>query len=241
MKIDLDGISLDNTDEQATGDVKAGRCVLNINTSDKRNVSSIDGPGGQGSSHNDLGRSAVVVTFEGTISGNNARTLIESIRSKFKAGDPVPFVSDLSGSADITKVIIANLMVNDTAGAKDRFDYSIVLKEYKEPPEAPRAPVSGGEGKTAGEEDEEDTPADGQAKEWSDDVASTSGDSNNTVQGKVLDADGSPKKGASVRVTSEDGEYSVETDDDGAYKLDDMPPGDYKASVEDENGGDHSP
>lgn len=241
MKIDLDGISLDNTDEQATGDVKSGRCVMNINTSDRRNVSSIDVPGGQGSSHNDLGRSAVVVAFDGTIYGSNARTLIESIRSKFKSGDPVPFISDISGSADITKVIIANLIVNDTAGAKDRFDYSIMLKEYKEPPEAPRAPASGGEGKTAGGEDEEETPADGQAREWSDDVAGASGDSNNTVQGKVLDDDGNPKKGTRVRVSSEDGEYSAETDDDGVYKLEDMPPGEYKASVEDEHAGDHGP
>jgi hypothetical protein len=237
MKIDLDGIALDNTEEQATGDIQQGRCVSNINTSDKRNVASVDVPGGQGSSHNDLGRSAVVVTFDGSIFGENARTLIESIRSKFKAGDPVPFVSDLSGSADITKVIIDNFVVNDAAGSRDRYDYSIVLKEYREPPEEPRAPGSG-DGSNISEEAGGETPADEEAKDWSEEVAGDSEGSINTITGKVLDTDGNPTKGVTVKISGDDGEHSVVTDDEGVYKLADVPPGTYTASIDDgENSG----
>jgi uncharacterized membrane protein len=50
----------------------------------------------------------------------------------------------------------------------------------------------------------------------------------------VLDADGNPRKGVKVTVRSADGEYSAETDDAGIYRFENMEPGEYDATVEEE-------
>lgn len=227
MKIDLDGITLDETQEQADGSIVAGRSVSNISTADKRNVVSYEAPGAQGSTHNDLGRSAVVISFDGTISGDNARAIVESIRSKFKAGKPVPFLSDLSGAADITKVLIDRFTVKDTAGSLDRYDYSIILKEYREPPEEPEAP-------SVEEKEAEGSDKDEAAGDWAEEEAEKSDEGVNIIVGKVLDIDGNPKKGVKVKVSGPEGEDIVETDDEGTYKLENLKPGEYTAIVDSE-------
>jgi hypothetical protein len=227
MKIDLDGILLNETQEQPDGSILAGRSVSNISTADKRNVVSYEAPGAQGSTHNDLGRSAVVISFDGTISGDNARAIIESIRSKFKAGEPLPFLSDLTGAADITRVLIDRFVVKDTAGSPDRYDYTIILKEYKEPPEEPEAPSIEGE---ASEESDQD----GAAEDWAEAEAEECDEGVNAITGRVLDSEGNPKKGVKVTVKFGDGEYSAETDDDGVYRLENLEPGEYTATVEEE-------
>jgi hypothetical protein len=244
MKIELDGIQLDNITED-TGGVSDGRSVSNISTADKRNITSQDAPGASGSSHNDQGRSAVVVSFDGTIFGENAKTLIEQIRSKFKGGEAVPFISDLTGMADITKVIIDNFKVNDSMGSKDRYDYSIVLKEYKEPPEEPSPPGTGAGGGKGGEEEgekegeegaggegeKEESEADKEAKKFVEDEAEKSDKGTNTVVGKVLDEEGNPKKGVSVKINGSE-DRSVVTDEEGAYKAENLPPGEYTVTVD---------
>ncbi len=225
MQIDLDGIALDETREQPDGSILAGRSVSNIATEDKRNVVSYEAPGAQGSSYNDLGRSAVAISFDGTISGDDARGIIASIRAKFKAGVPVSFLSDLSGAADITKVLIDRFAVKDTAGSPDRYDYSIVLKEYREPPEEPRVT----------EEEEEGLPGrEEAAEEWAEEEAVRSEEGVNSITGRVLDSEGKPRKGVKVTVRCTDGEYTVETDEDGVYRLDNLEPGEYTATVEGE-------
>jgi hypothetical protein len=233
MKIELDGIQLDDTSE-GTGGISDGRSVSNIGTADKRNVESYDAPGGQGSAHNDLGRSAVVVSFDGTIFGENAKTIVEQLRSKFKGGEAVPFISDLTGMADITKVIIDNFNVKDTEGSKDRYEYSIILKEYKEPPEEPDAPMfaagAGGEGE---EEEKTESEADKIAKEYVDDEADNAIKKYNRVSGIVCDADDNPMAGVLVTLTRDDGiVFSGTTDDKGKYRIESVDPGSYKVKVD---------
>ena len=134
MKIELDGIMLNETKEEASGGITDGRNIANLNVTNKRNSIPHDLPGMMGSAFQDLGRAAVVISFDGVISGQNSKSFLESLRGKFQKGDPVAFNSDLSGTADITKVLIDDLKVLDSVGSKDRYNYSIVLKEYKEPP-----------------------------------------------------------------------------------------------------------
>jgi hypothetical protein len=142
MKIELDGIMLNETQEEASGGITDGRNITNLNVTNKRNSVPHDLPGMMGSAFQDLGRAAVNISFDGIISGQNAKSLLESLRGKFQKGEPVPFNSDLSGTADITKVLIDDFKVLDTAGSKDRYAYSIVLKEYKEPPPKSITPES---------------------------------------------------------------------------------------------------
>jgi len=254
MKIELDGIALD-TIQGSTDGVSEGRSVSNINTADKRNIDSQDSPGAQGSSHQDLGRMAVVVSFDGTLLGPNATSIIEQIRSRFKKGDPVPFLSDLSGTADITKVIIDSFNVKDTVGAKDRYDYSIILKEYKEPPEEPEAPAVGtgaggpeeeseeaakgeegaegkeGEGEIEEEKKEEETEADKEAKEKVEEEAKNSDEGCNIVTGEVRDENDQPMKGVCVKINGPE-DREVYTDENGVYTAENLPPGEYTVTVD---------
>jgi hypothetical protein len=135
MKIELEGILLSDTREQ-TGGTLEGRSISNVCANDDRNIVMHNIPGMEGSVFQDMGRTAVRIAFEGIISGNSARNVIEMIRSKFKSGVPVTFNSDISGATDITKVIIDDFRVSDSSGNKDRYNYSISLKEYKSPPAA---------------------------------------------------------------------------------------------------------
>ncbi len=152
MKIELDGIMMSETQEEPSGGITDGKNVTNLNVSNKRNSVPHDLPGMMGSAFQDLGRAAVVISFEGIISGANAKGTVETLRGKFQKGEAVPFNSDLSGSSDITKVLIDDFRLLDTAGSKDRYSYSIVLKEYKEPPPKSITPAS----------------LEGMAKQWAD-------------------------------------------------------------------------
>lgn len=225
MKIELNGIFMDKDDEGGSG-----RSVKSIVTEDLRNMEAYDSPGMQGSSYNDLGRSAVKIFFEGTVTGQDARTLLEGIWSCFKKGDPVEFNSDVSGAADITKVLIASFMVTGAAGNSSRYDYAMELREYKEPPEEPGIP-GGAEGE---EEAPPESKADEGAKEWADEVAKESSDACNELTGTVLDAGGKPASGVTVIISGGGREITVKTDSEGVYHVENMEPGDYKITIKDE-------
>lgn len=133
MKIELDGTALDQTEESPTGGISEARSVSNIVSGAKRNYVMHAIPGMDGCVFQDMGRTAVRIEFNGTISGKSAISVIEMIRSRFKSGQPASFVSDISGSSDITKVIIDDFKVNGEAGDKNRYSYTITLREYTEP------------------------------------------------------------------------------------------------------------
>jgi len=216
VNIEIDSIPLVRTEQNQAGAVVEVSNISNMQTSDKRNVIEHEIPGMEGNVFQNLGRSAVRISFDGTFQGKTAKNKIELIRSKFKQGTPLPFNSDISGATDVTKVMIEDLKVTETAGLANKFEYSILLREYKEPPPEPTTPPS----------------QDGQAEEWADEVASETMDSINYITGKVLDSEGNPKSGVSVLVTGDDGEHKLETDEEGIYRVDDLPPGDYKVKVD---------
>ncbi len=218
MRAELDGILLNETQEQADGGILEGRSISSISASDGRNMVMLSVPGMEGSVFQDLGRTAVRISLEGVISGRSARSVVEMIRSKFKQGTPLAFNSDVSGAADVTKVVIDDLRIVDVAGYKDRYSYSMVLKEYMEPPPQPSPPPA---------RDEE-------AEAWAEEAAEEAEESVNVLSGKVLDAEGNPGAGVAVRVAGPDGEYSLTTGDDGVYRTEGLPPGEYEVTVESE-------
>jgi hypothetical protein len=130
----------------------------------------------------------------------------------------LPFNSDISGATDVTKVLIEDLRIEDLPGTVSRYRYSIVLREYKEPPPEPEAPPS----------------QDEQAEEWSEEVAERSVASINVVTGRVLDSEGNPKGGIPVTLISAEGEYGAQTSEEGLYRLEDLPPGRYRVAVDSE-------
>jgi hypothetical protein len=216
MKIELDGISLNEAQGGADGIIGA-RSVSDVDVDDNRNVVTHAVPGMEGSAVQDLGRTAVNVSFKGVVMGDSARSVMEMLRSRFKSGEPVSFNSDISGAADVTRVVIEDLAIGEIAGNVDRYDYSISLKEYVEPPQKQSSPP----------------PQDEDAKKWMDDKADENDKGINNVTGKVLDVDGNPKKGITIKIKGEDEERTVETDEKGVYVVKDLPPGEYTIVADD--------
>ncbi|MEM2027474.1 MAG: carboxypeptidase regulatory-like domain-containing protein [Candidatus Bathyarchaeia archaeon] len=217
MNVEIDGIPLiKHTRDPDTGATKDLRSVYNIEISERRRIVEHKIPGFEGSILQDLGREPVTISFEGIIFGEGAREDLEIIRSKFKAGSPVPFSSDITGIAEVNQVLIEDLRVEDAGGTVNRYRYHMVLREYIIPrEEEERAPSQEEE---AAEEVEEETD---------EALASV-----NYVTGRVLDADGNPKSGVSVKISWEGGEYVVKTDEEGVFRKDNLEPGKYMITVD---------
>jgi hypothetical protein len=91
-----------------------------------------------GSVVQDLGRHAAKVRLWGVAAGPDAAAFVEKLSARFRAGEPVPFVADITADARIEKVAIADLHVREVAGKPQRWVYALALDEYREPP--PSAP-----------------------------------------------------------------------------------------------------
>jgi len=217
MSIELDSMPLvKHVRDDATGATKELRSVYNISVSEKRSIVEHKIPGLQGGVLQDLGREPVRISFEGIIYGEKAKEGLETIRSKFKAGQAVPFSSGISGVSEVTQVLIEDFQVEEVGGTTNRYRYWITLREYSIPPE---------EEKPAPSQEEE-------AKEETEQAADDAKDSINYITGKVLDADGNPLEDVDVKITFDGGEYSLKTDADGVYRKDDLDPGKYTVTVD---------
>lgn len=114
--------------------------IQRIGAIEKRHLVEIPVPGLEGSYHQDLGSASAAIRIEGTLSGDNARDdFLSMLRDKFKAGDPVDFVADITTATEIEKVVISDLKVTEVAGSADTFRYALTITQYIEPPPPPSA------------------------------------------------------------------------------------------------------
>jgi len=117
--------------------------ITRIRASEARRLVTLEVPGLSGDLHQDLGRGALVIEIEGSLSGDDARdTFLKDVREKYLAGAPVDFVADIAKESELEQVWIEALAFEESADAPDSFFYRIVLREFTEPP-APPAPASG--------------------------------------------------------------------------------------------------
>jgi len=217
MSIELDGMPLTkHFRDTETGATKEIRSVYNISVSEKRSIVERKVPGLRGGILQDLGREPARISFNGVFYGETAKEDLESLRSRFKAGAPVSFSSDISSVAEVTQVLIEELQVDDIGGTTNRYEYRMALREYSMPPEEEAAAPSQEE--EAREEVEEETD---------DALASV-----NYIAGKVLDTDGKPQKDVTVKITYDGGEYTIKTNEEGIYRKDDLEPGKYTVTVD---------
>ena len=95
-------------------------------------------PGLLGDLQQDLGAASLAVEICGSLQGDEARDdFLTSVREKFRAGDPVSFVADITTATELDQVLIEELEVEEANDAADSFRYRVVLREYVEPPEPP--------------------------------------------------------------------------------------------------------
>ncbi|MBM3291600.1 carboxypeptidase regulatory-like domain-containing protein [Candidatus Bathyarchaeota archaeon] len=216
MSIELDKMKLvEHIRDKDTGATKTLKSIYNISINDKRRVVELKILGMQGGVLQDFGRNPVVISFEGIIFGENSKVELETLRSKYKQGKALDFLSNISGIAEITQALIEEFIVDDISTGLNRYHYLMRLKEYVPPPEEEESP----------DQDEE-------AKDEAEDKADDAKDSINMVVGKVVNAEGNPLKDVDVKVTYDGGELTLKTDEKGVYKKDDLEPGIYTVTVD---------
>lgn len=212
MSIKLDDLELiKRVEDPQTRIMKEIRNVYNITTSNRRKIVEHKIPRFEGSMLLDVGRIPTRISFTGEFLGSDAKSSLDSLRTKFKMGKPVPFSSDITNIADIDQVLMEEFQIDEIGGRPNQYSYSIVLREYRPPP--PRA-----------------QPPPSQEEQAQDEVKKES--EIDDIRGQILDADGNPAKGITTRIKGAGGEWQVKTDDQGYYEVLDVPEGKYEITVD---------
>jgi outer membrane protein OmpA-like peptidoglycan-associated protein len=81
-----------------------------------------------------LDRRATQVTLIGVLTGAEVGERLKSLREKFRAAQPIPFVADITTATKVDQVLIEEMGVRELAGKPARFEYSFTLREYITPP-----------------------------------------------------------------------------------------------------------
>ncbi len=217
MSIELDKIPLiKHSRDDETGKTKVLNSVYSISVRENRSIVEHKIPGMEGGVLQDMGREPVRILFEGVIYGEEAKEALKNLRSKFKAGKPVPFSSDISGVAEVTDVLIEDLQVDDMGGLPNSYKYRLALREYTPPKK----------------EDEPAPSQEEEAKEAVEEKADEAKSSVNYVTGRIVDGEGNPQSDVDVKITWEGGEYSVKTNEEGVYRKDNLEHGMYVVTVD---------
>jgi len=112
--------------------------IETLNAVETRRTARLPVPGLSGDLQQDLGRGAMGVQITGSLTGDEARDeFLTSLRDHFYAGEPVDFVADILEEAELEQVLIERFDVAASNTAPGVFSYSLVLREYTEPPEPP--------------------------------------------------------------------------------------------------------
>jgi hypothetical protein len=121
--------------------------IIRIRAAESRRLVTIPVPGLSGDLHQDLGRGALVVEIEGSLSGDDLRDqFLKDVREKYLAGEPVDFVADISKESELERVWIEALAFEESVDEPDVCFYRIALREYTEPPEPPSPAADFGAG-----------------------------------------------------------------------------------------------
>lgn len=80
----------------------------------------------------DLGRRGARLTLTGVLTAPEVKDHLSELRTRFHAGDPVSFVSDISSATVVDQVLIERMDVRELAGRPSAFEYHLVLRELTE-------------------------------------------------------------------------------------------------------------
>lgn len=112
--------------------------IERIESRERRHLARLAVPGLLGELQQDLGAASLAVEIRGSLQGDEARDdFLTSVREKFRAGDPVSFVADITTATELDQVLIEELEVEEVNQSAGSFRYRVVLREYVEPPEPP--------------------------------------------------------------------------------------------------------
>jgi DNA circularisation protein N-terminus len=117
--------------------------VQDLHTEEARTLVEQRVPEQQGSVFQDLGREPVTIVIEGLILGDEASSTLESLRQAHASAEPQSFAADLVVGSDLTDVVIADFRVRQLAGYRNRYRFTLRLREHIEPPQSSNAALAG--------------------------------------------------------------------------------------------------
>ncbi len=105
--------------------------IERLRSNGARRLRALPVPGLSGDLHQDLGREALRVEIEGSLSTDEARDdFLANLRESFYAAEPVDFVADIVHEAELEQVLIEAFDLLEDASDPDLFRYRIRLREY---------------------------------------------------------------------------------------------------------------
>ena len=109
--------------------------VQEIGTYDRRALAEHQPAGGDGSQLQDMGRRPTRVALWGVATGDEAAPFIDKLEAKFRTGTPCGFIADITTDAEIQKVVIDDLRLQEIAGRPGRTAFVLSLRQFLEPAE----------------------------------------------------------------------------------------------------------
>lgn len=111
--------------------------IQSIRALERRRLAELVVPGRVGSLFHDLDMAPTRICMEGSMHKSEEKDdFFESLRGKFRAGEPVTFVADITTATEIQHVLVETLAVWERADAPDELAYRLVLIESPPPPPA---------------------------------------------------------------------------------------------------------
>ena len=115
--------------------------IERIGALDRRRLARVSVPGLEGDLHHDLGAHSLVVEIEGSLHSDAERDeFLTKVREPFLAGDPLPFVADITTATKLEQVVLEFVAVEEVNDAARAFRYHVGIRQYVEPP-APPPPI----------------------------------------------------------------------------------------------------
>ena len=134
MSVKVDDLELSlRKGGSAQENISEVRSIRKIGLLNKRRVLEHRLASTYGSVLNDVGRPAITIVLEGEFTGRNSMESIALLRSKYRTGKPLSFISDISLLTQVEKVLMQELQIYNRSHMYKTFTYYMVLREYKEP------------------------------------------------------------------------------------------------------------
>lgn len=133
MSIKLDDLDLSAVKGQLSMGLRSQTSsVTRIGTIDRRRIIKHDASAVYGTIVDDQGKASARLLIEGRFVGDEAMTGMSSLRTKYKKGEPINLVSDITLLSSINKVMIEELRIQMSSSVQLSYEYQMILREYVE-------------------------------------------------------------------------------------------------------------
>ncbi len=108
--------------------------IQKMRSEERRRIAELPIPGKAGSLLQDLNSAPTAVEIHGSLYADERSEFLTSVREKFRAGEPLTFVADITEATDVQYVMIESLLVEESSRRPDQIDYFLKLRESPPPP-----------------------------------------------------------------------------------------------------------